>query len=594
MSPPPPPGALRVRSVSVDFALDSPAVHTAALDPPAAIWPSGLGAALKRSLTPRVLTSDVDVAPPGVASFAISPPRVHVNGFRFPAPVDAFATPSTACETPRRFAPPAVDAPPKPATRLTPPADIIRLDDRLWYLLQPSLESLTSSRRLALPHEPFAYQYAGIAFLYPRHSAVLADEMGLGKTMQAITALRLLLRSGEIRTALLICPKPLIHNWQHEFASWAPEIPLLTVAGPQHRRDWLWRRDHHGVLLANYETIVRDEHIIDQSAHRFDLVVLDESQRIKNPNSATAQSCRALRRRRSWALTGTPIENRLDDLVGIFDFLAPGRITAAMKPRRVAREISDFILRRTKDQVLDDLPPKLFRDPELDLTSTQRESYRLAEEDGVLRLTRLGDTATIQHVLELVTRLKQICNFDPATGDSAKLEQLQSDLAEVVASGQKAIVFSQWVTTLQQLAERLQSFRPLQYHGRVPANRRQQVLQQFRDDPDRPLLLLSYGAGGVGLNLQFASYVFLFDRWWNPAVEDQAINRAHRIGSAGPVTVTRFLTTGTIEQRIDEILREKRELFDSIFAAGEVNPSSSLSKEEIFGLFSLDVARRAA
>jgi len=186
-----------------------------------------------------------------------------------------------------------------------------------------------------------------------------------------------------------------------------------------------------------------------------------------------------------------------------------------------------------------------------------------------------------------VLRLKQICNFDPASGESSKFERLAADLDEVAASGRKAIIFSQWVGTLETLSGRLSHLSPLVYHGRVPAAQRDDVLEQFRRDRGRQVLLLSYGAGGVGLNLQVAEYVFLFDRWWNPAVEDQAINRAHRIGAAGPVTVTRFLTTSTIEERIDQILREKREIFDAIFSDAEPRPDLGLTQSEIFGLFQL-------
>ena len=220
--------------------------------------------------------------------------------------------------------------------------------------------------------------------------------------------------------------------------------------------------------------------------------------------------------------------------MGIFEFLAPGYLADDMKPRAMGRAASDYVLRRTKDEVLTDLPPKMFRDADVELTAAQRASYQLAEDEGVVRLTEMGHEATIQHVFELVLRLKQICNFDPATGESAKLERLDADLEEVAASGRKAIVFSQWVGTIDRLAARLAPLDPLDYHGQVPTRQRDAVIEQFRDDPRRHVMLMSYGAGGVGLNLQFASYVFLFDRWWNPAVEDQAINRAHRIGAAGP------------------------------------------------------------
>jgi SNF2 family DNA or RNA helicase len=473
-------------------------------------------------------------------------------------------------------------------TRLKPPSDTIKLHDRLYYLLQPPLETLLASDALHFPFEPFAYQYQGVAFLYPRYSAILADEMGLGKTMQSITALRMLLRSGEIQSVLLVCPKPLVTNWRREFNLWAPEIPLSIIEGDQVRRHWQWTQEHTPVKIANYELLLRDREALD-AAHSFDLVILDEAQRIKNTASTTSQVVRSIRRSRSWALTGTPIENTPDDLVGIFEFLSPGYLRPGTSPRRLSELVQDHILRRTKEAVLSDLPPKLFRDAELDLTPEQRATYELAETDGVLQLNALGDTLTIQHVFELVLRLKQICNFDPATGASSKLERLHADLEEIAASGKKAIVFSQWVKCLEILAHQLRPFGPLQYHGQIPTKQRDAILKQFQDDPSKHVILMSYGAGSVGLNLQFCEYVFLFDRWWNPAVEDQAINRAHRIGTKASVTVTRMLATSTIEERINQILEHKRDLFAQIIGQNTAPPSLSLSQSEIFSLFNLRI-----
>ena len=464
----------------------------------------------------------------------------------------------------------------------------MKLEDRLYYVLQPPLETLIADSSLDFPFVPFPYQFEGVAFLYPRIAAVLADEMGLGKTMQAITAIRLLLHAGQIQRVLLVCPKPLVTNWQREFALWAPEIPLAIIEGDQAKRTWQWQLPDAPVKIANYELLNRDRRIIEDPAMRFDLVVLDESQRIKNRNSTTSQVVRSISRGRSWALTGTPVENSPEDLVGIFEFVAPGHITSDMKPRSMGRAASEYVLRRTKDKVLKDLPPKLFRDAELELTPEQRNTYTMAEDEGVLRLAEMGQSATIHHVFELILRLKQICNFDPATNESAKLERLSADLEEVAESGKKAIVFSQWVETLSTLSRRLRRFGVLEYHGQIPQKKRDGVIREFRDDPKRHVLLtMSYGAGGVGLNLQFAGYVFLFDRWWNPAVEDQAINRAHRIGAAGPVTVSRFLMLDTIEQRIHEILEEKRALFDTIFSDAMPQAHLGLTQQEIFGLFKL-------
>jgi SNF2 family DNA or RNA helicase len=525
----------------------------------------------------------------GVVSLRLPQPKLKVSSFSFPLAWQSVDAPQPNANAAAIAAPPMPPSgqPPQRATRIQPPKDIIKLADRLYYVLQPSLEALVAGGGLQFPFQPYPYQMEGTAFLYPRYAAVLADEMGLGKTMQAITAVRLLLHAGELRSVLLVCPKPLVTNWQREFHQWAPEVPLTVVEGDSARRRWQWQLPDCPVRLANYELLQRDHEVLAECGLTFDLMILDESQRIKNRSSTTSEIVRAIPRRRSWALTGTPVENSPDDLVGIFEFVSPGVLHEGMKPRRMGQVASEYVLRRTKDKVLSDLPPKTFRDADIDLSVQQRETYRMAEDEGVLRLEKLGESITIQHVFELVLRLKQICNFDPATGASAKLERLSADLEEIASSGRKAVVFSQWVETLRTLADRLQAYSPLEYHGQIPTNKRDAVLNEFRDNPRRSVLLISYGAGGVGLNLQFAGYVFLFDRWWNPAVEDQAINRAHRIGAAGPVTVTRFLASNTIEERIDQVLREKRELFDSIFTDVPGHASSGLTQAEIFGLFRL-------
>lgn len=472
-------------------------------------------------------------------------------------------------------------------TRIKPPSDMIRLEDRLFYLLQPPLENLLGGKTMEFPFEPFSFQYAGIAFLFPRHNAILADEMGLGKTMQAITSIRMLLRAGYIKNVLLICPKPLVTNWQREFKCWAPEITVAAIKGNQHQRAWHWTSNPAMVKLANYELLTRDEGYVTDPDLRYDLVILDEAQRIKNKSNATSQVVQKIPRNRSWALTGTPIENGIEDLVGICEFAAKGAVSSGMTPREVRGRVKDLILRRTKDLVMKDMPPRLTRDAELALSVEQQLTYDGAENDGVMRLNDMGDELTIKHVFELVLRLKQICNFDPATGESSKIDRLKADMEEVAASGQKAIVFSQWVDALKVIGRQLPEHKPLEYHGRIPSNQRDPILQEFKQNPDRNVLLMSYGAGAVGLNLQFCRYVFLFDRWWNPAIEDQAINRAHRIGAAGSVTITRMIMAGTIEQRIHEILEAKRELFREILADGGQPGRRGLSKDEIFGLFNL-------
>jgi SNF2 family DNA or RNA helicase len=588
-------------------------VETASLsvDLTASVYPTGLNGAIARS--PRADAADVALlGPPTIAErWKPARSRVLTVGLTFPAGLE-FVPPKAPAEeqhTLRKLLPPGAHVPAgtpteagepvdesakkKKPTRLKPPDDALSLQDRLFYLLQPPLEQWLAGQELIMPFEPFPYQYEGIAWLFSHDAALLADEMGLGKTMQTITAIRLLLRSGQIRRALLVCPKPLIPNWQREFKTWAAELPVTTIEGDTARRKMIWTMPGQGVLLTNYELMTRD--VPEFAPHEqptFDLLVLDEAQRIKNRGSRTSETAKNIKRRRAWALTGTPIENRPDELGSLFEFLEVIADGDHPDIKRLQSLAESYILRRTKDLVMKDMPPRLDRDEVLELAPAQEMAYKTAEKDGVVQLNDMGETLTVQHVFELVLRLKQIANYDPLTGESSKLDRLCADMEEIAASGGKAILFSQWTRTLDWIKERVdarvENCNSLIYHGGVPMKQREPVLAKFKNDPDAHLLLMSYGTGAVGLNLQFAGYVFLFDRWWNPAVEDQAINRAHRIGCKSQVIVTKFICKDTVEERIDRVLNEKRALFASILGGGDdTNASLSLNAAEIFGLFDL-------
>ncbi len=517
--------------------------------------------------------------------------NVQTDGWKFPAPAfEAAVVPRSEANArtaphPRPNSDP--NRPREARVRQLPTADHVLFKDRLLYLLQPPLDGLFDGRQLEVPFEPFPYQLEGIAFLMPRHAALLADEMGLGKTAQAILSLRLLFHQGIIARGLVVAPKPLIHNWCRELKLWAPDLPFEVIGGDTADRRRSWTVSNCPLKLINYETLTRDVEILAEPDLKFDIVVLDEAQRIKNKGSKTATVVCSIKRSRSWAMTGTPIENHPDDLVNLFSFIDPGRLPPDCPARQIPSLTSGTILRRTKDDVQSDMPPKMIKDVEVDLTPAQRTAYDRAENEGVIHLNELGDTLTVQHVFQLVMRLKQICNFDPLTGESAKLEQLVHDMEEVAENGRKAIVFSQWVEPLLIIADALKPYGPLQYHGRIPQNERTPILDRFKADPDAHVILMSYGTGSVGLNLQFTNYVFLFDRWWNPAIEDQAINRAHRIGQRHPVTVTRFLTENTIEKRIASVLDAKRQIFNDLIGQADKPSSLGLNEDEIFGLFDI-------
>ena len=479
-------------------------------------------------------------------------------------------------------------------TSIRPPRDTVLIRDRLLYLLQPPVESMFAGGKLSLPFTPFPYQVKGIAFLMPRHHALIADEMGLGKTAQVILALRLLFNMGHIRNALIVCPKPLVTNWSRELRLWAPEVPFEVLSGDTAQRQATWHVSNCPLKLVNYELLTRDAAEIADEKVKFDVVVLDEAQRIKTHDSKTAQVVRSLKRERSWAMSGTPIENRVEDLINIFAFVKPKHIPADTPMKMLPSLTSDHILRRTKEMVAGDMPPLIVKDVHLELSPAQRASYEMAEKEGVVQLNGMGDTITVQHVFELVMRLKQICNFDLCTGQSSKLDQLVADMEEVAANGRKAIVFSQWTHPLEVIAKALAPYNPLLYHGKVPHHSRQMILDQFKSDPSKHVILMSNGTGSVGLNLQFTNYVFLYDRWWNPAIEDQAINRAHRQGQKSSVHVSRFVTPGTIEARIAEILEAKRALFQEMLDGNGPPPTLGLNEDEVFGLFDLQARPKRA
>ncbi len=440
------------------------------------------------------------------------------------------------------------------------------------------------------------FQREGVAALVSSPALLLADDMGLGKTIQAATAVKLLVAENPEARVLVVAPAPLLAQWRGELRRWAPGVAVSTVRGGTSDRAWQWRAKAN-VFLVSYDTL-RQDYTPNPHApvsREWDVVILDEAQRIKNAGTAVASVCKRIARKRAWALTGTPLENSIDDLASILEFvrpLAPGqRARSLVGGPELLQLHQDLQLRRRKSDVLQDLPPKTLRPTTVDLGKRQRENYNRIEREGVVQIHGLGPAATVQNVLQLIMRLKQACNFCPVTGESAKLELLREQLSEVRAEGERALVFSQFANPpfgAKRIAAELGEFDPLVYTGSLSMPEREALLRDFRDDPRHGALVLSLKAGGAGLNLQEASYVFHFDRWWNPAVEAQAEDRAHRMGQSQPVFVYPYMCAGTIEERIEAILAEKRQLFRDVVDGVSLDVRRLLSARELFGLFGLE------
>ncbi|HET6382332.1 MAG TPA: DEAD/DEAH box helicase [Armatimonadota bacterium] len=473
----------------------------------------------------------------------------------------------------------------------------VKRDDlalRLFARLETPPEALLrASGPLEWPGSFFPYQQIGIGALVHSSHLLLGDEMGLGKTIQALAALRLLLHVREIEQALIVAPASLLQQWRQEILRWAPDLRVIVVNGPVDQRVWQWQYRAH-VTLVSYDTLRADftsSPSCGPRRTRWGVVVLDEAQRIKNASTDVARACKRLSRRRSWALTGTPLENSVEDVVSILEFVAGGS-DPGPAPRTglsLRASLSEYQLRRRKSGVLQDLPPKIVTDLTLELTPAQRRAYDRAENEGLSTLLN-GAEILIENILALINQLKQICNFAPAGGASSKMEDLLSRMEELSANQQKALVFTQYTSDLsgaRRIARELSRFNPLVYTGEMSLAKRAETVDRFRSEDGRRVLILSLKAGGQGLNLQNASYVFHFDRGWNPAVERQAEDRAHRLGQVSAVNVYRYIMAGTIEQRIDEILKSKIDLFEQMVEDASIDPERLLSKRDLLALFGL-------
>ncbi|MCR6546438.1 DEAD/DEAH box helicase [Dehalobacterium formicoaceticum] len=475
------------------------------------------------------------------------------------------------------------------------------------------------------PHlEPVLRDYQKTGFKWLKSLAsygfggILADDMGLGKTLETISYIESE-KEQHPQPALVIAPTSVIFNWQGEIGKFAPGLRTLVITGTKNERLALWeslKTNVVDVVITSYPLIRNDIHLYrDQT---FSVCILDEAQYIKNAHSLTAKSVKMIKAKQYFALTGTPIENSLAELWSIFDFLMPGYFPGYQKfaqkyinplkkaaetengpnvLEELSRKVSPFILRRMKKDVVQELPDKIELKMVSELTREQKKVYlayhEMIKKDIAGEIKEKGFEKSRIKILAGLTRLRQICChpgmfLENYAGESGKLIQLKEVLEELKDGGHRTLLFSQFTSMLAIIRTHLdQEGIPYFYlDGSVPSEERLQMTEAFNQEEERDLFLISLKAGGTGLNLTGADTVIHFDPWWNPAVEDQATDRAHRIGQEKVVNVLKFITLGTIEEKIYALQQQKKNLINEVIRPGETF-IAQLQEREILELLEL-------
>lgn len=444
---------------------------------------------------------------------------------------------------------------------------------------------------------------------------ILADEMGLGKTLQTIAFIKSEVDENKKNRmpSLVVCPTSLVYNWQDEINKFQPDLKCVVVSGSKDEREKnIEDIKEADIVITSYALIRRD--IEEYENIKFRYCFLDEAQNIKNPQSLNAQSAKSIKAKAYFALTGTPVENSIKELWSIFDFIMPGYLLNSRKfsqkyelpivknkDRNVLNElnmhIKPFILRRLKKDVIKELPPKIEHNIIVDMTEEQKKIYasfvQQAKEDIDREIEANGFNKSKIKILSMITRLRQIC-CDPSTfienytGDNGKMEAILDIVENNINQGHKMLLFSQFTSVLKNIAKKFNenNIKYLYLDGSTKADIRGDLVKEFNEG-DSSIFLISLKAGGTGLNLTGADIVIHFDPWWNPAVEQQASDRAHRIGQKKTVEVIRLIAKGSIEEKIYKIQEKKKEIIKNVVDsnAGEEILLSNMEEKEIKELF---------
>lgn len=460
-----------------------------------------------------------------------------------------------------------------------------------------------------------AYQEIGFRWLYTNinkgFGCCIADDMGLGKTIQVISLILKLKEENKLKQpVLVVCPTTLMGNWKRELNTFSPSLNVLTYHG--FNREFSTKCD---VILTTYAILRIDLEKFQKNS--WDLLVIDEAQNIKNPSTSQTQAIKAIKANMKVAMTGTPVENRLSELWSIFDFINKGylgsltdfsknysipieRFKELTRAQKLKKAISPFMLRRLKTDktIISDLPEKVVLDDYCYLTKAQVALYERILKESMDSITKSESKISRRGaIFKLITNLKQVCNHpyhylkhgDMSANASGKTQKLIDILHNIVDNDEKVLVFTQYKemgSILENIIASEFNQNPLFFHGSLNVKQREETIKSFQEDLAQKIMILSLKAGGLGLNLTSASNVIHYDLWWNPAVEDQATDRTYRIGQDKNVMIHRFITLSTFEEKIDKIIKDKRELANAAVFEGE-RTITELSDDEIYEIFSL-------
>ena len=450
----------------------------------------------------------------------------------------------------------------------------------------------------------FPYQQIGFNWLKNMYDigfgGILADDMGLGKTLQAISLISEIQLENEDLLGIIIVPTSLLHNWKEEFYKFSDIKPILVEGNAETRKE-LVKKTEKGILITTYQTFRND--VKNYKDKKFDVAILDEAQNIKNVSSLVKKATSKLESTVNFALTGTPIENSIMELWSIFDFILPGYLDNITKFRKKYKNslnnpdskkifnlkniVSPFILQRTKDEVLTELPEKVENNMIVELSKEQKKLYMAYVKRAKKELREFDKEENNNlKVLAILTKLRQICNspqlFDENyTGEVAKIELLKELMPDILSNGHRILIFSQFLGTLEEIKEELEKEKVEYFYidGSVKSKERMEISKKFNSGEGQ-VVLISLKAGGTGLNLIGADVVIHYDPWWNFAVENQASDRAHRIGQKKSVQVIKLIIEGTIEEKIIKIQENKRTLSENIL--GKNNGNNNKDSKEIF------------